>query len=109
RDWSSDVCSSDLGIGVPERIPALLGGCAEVRVQDREEERGLAREVRVDRALGVPGTVRDLLEVRPVVSLLGEALARRPDQGVTSLLLSIAPRGRGGMRGHGSMIRAPEP
>src|SRR3546814_3726793 len=38
-DWSSDVCSSDLGLAVLARLPAELGGKVVVRHGDAPESR----------------------------------------------------------------------
>src|SRR5438132_9515084 len=43
-DWSSDVCSSDLGL---EQLDHLARGAIDVLLDEREEEVALAREVPV--------------------------------------------------------------
>src|SRR6266496_6141922 len=35
RDWSSDVCSSDLGVAEPARAPALEAGGALAKLAER--------------------------------------------------------------------------
>src|SRR3989337_161169 len=77
RDWSSDVCSSDLGVVVAESRPFLLlpvqGKTPTGRVDPAVAELAKAPySPRIGHGVGDPHQPRDVLDLRDTVALLHE-------------------------------------
>src|SRR5690606_40745124 len=94
RDWSSDVCSSDLDVAQVERHLGLLGGGQQVQDGVGGTAHGDVQGHGVLEGLEVGDRARQ----HAVVALAVEALAQLDDQaaGAQEQLLAVGVGGQGG-------------
>ena len=83
-----------IGWGGREQVDRLAPGPVDPLLEQREEQAVLAREVPVERALGIAGSLRDLVDRCVAVAALGEDLDRRVEQ----CLAAVAALGPGRAR-----------